>query len=54
VLHTVKAEQCAALMVASHEPLGAVVNAALAEKYAPRPEAALFNFAWLTAPGTAC
>jgi len=37
VLHTVKAEQCAALMVASHEPLGRFVNAALAEKYAPRP-----------------
>ena len=52
-LHAVKAEQCAALAVASADPLRAVVNAQVAQRLAPRPEAALFNFAWLTAPGTA-
>jgi lactate permease len=52
-LHPVKAEQSAALLLANPHPLGTLVNAQLARRLAPRPESALFNFAWLTAPGTA-
>jgi lactate permease len=52
-LHPVKMEQAAALLMANPHPLQASVNAMLAQGLAPRPESALFNFAWLTAPGTA-
>jgi lactate permease len=52
-LHAVTVEQAAALPYANPQPLGTAVNAYLAERLAPRPEPALFNFAWLTAPGTA-
>jgi lactate permease len=52
-LHAVKAEQAAALLVASANPLCAACNAQFAARLAPQPESALFNFAWLTAPGTA-
>jgi lactate permease len=52
-LHPVKAEQCASLLVSSPYPLAAAVNGCVAYRLAPSPESALFNFAWLTAPGTA-
>src|SRR5205814_1171160 len=52
-LHPVKVEQTAALLLANQGPLGTAVDAQLARRLAPRPEPALFNFAWLTAPGTA-
>jgi L-lactate permease len=52
-LHAVRTEHAAAAVLASASPLEAAVNLQLAQRYAPRPEGALFNFAWLTAPGTA-
>jgi lactate permease len=52
-LHPVRAEQAAALTLASPDPLAAAVNAGVAHSQAPRPEKAEFDFAWLTAPGTA-
>src|SRR5262249_12630788 len=52
-LHVIKNEQLAALLVGSDGPLGAAVNAQLVNRYQPRPEKAIFNFPWLTAPGTA-
>jgi lactate permease len=52
-LHTVRREQAAAMLMSQHNPLGAVVSAAVVHTTTPRPEGALFNFAWLTAPGTA-
>jgi lactate permease len=52
-LHPVKMEQAAALTLASSTPLEAAVNLSLTQRVAPRPESAEFNFAWLTAPGTA-
>jgi lactate permease len=52
-LHAVRAEHAAALTVASSNPLAAAVNVRVAYHEAPRPEKAEFDFAWLTAPGTA-
>ncbi|MCI0638998.1 MAG: L-lactate permease [Gemmataceae bacterium] len=52
-LHPVRVEEVAALAVASNQPLAAAANVAVAQRRAPRGESALFNFAWLTAPGTA-
>ena len=52
-LHAVKQENAVALLFAQHDPLGVVINTAVVLKTAPRPEGALFNFAWLTAPGSA-
>jgi lactate permease len=52
-LHPVKNEQLAALCLGSPGPLGAVANLHLAGRLAPQSEAAEFNFAWLTAPGSA-
>jgi lactate permease len=52
-LHPVKMEQAAALTLGSTNPLETVINLDLSERLAPRPERAEFNFAWLTAPGTA-
>src|SRR5262249_18302960 len=52
-LHAVRAEQAANLLLASSPPLGGAVNPAIAGRVAPQPEKAEFNFAWLTAPGTA-
>ena len=51
-LHAVKLEQAVALIVANRQPLLAAVNAVVAAELTPRPESALFNLAWLTAPGT--
>ena len=51
-LHVVKAEEAAVLPFASSNPFDAAVTLASAQRLAPKPEAALFNFAWLTAPGT--
>jgi lactate permease len=52
-LHPVKAEQAAALVLGSSTPLEAVVNVQVSPRLFPKPEKAEFNFAWLTAPGTA-
>jgi lactate permease len=52
-LHAIKAEQALAVALASTNPLNAAVNVQLANRIAPKPEKAEFNFAWLTAPGTA-
>jgi lactate permease len=52
-LHPIKTEQTAALLLASEYPLSAAANVQLAPGLAPKPEGALFNFPWLTAPGTA-
>ncbi len=51
-LHAVKVEQAAMLILANRQPLLAAVNAVIAAELTPRPESALFNLAWLTAPGT--
>jgi lactate permease len=52
-LHPVRTEAAVALALAGQQPFAAAVNVSLAVRYHPRPESALFNFAWLTAPGTA-
>jgi lactate permease len=52
-LHVVKAEEAAVLVLSSDSPLSAASTLAVARKQAPGPERAEFNFAWLTAPGTA-
>jgi lactate permease len=52
-LHVVTMEQAAALPLSSVNALMAAANVDLAQRLAPRPEKAEFNFAWLTAPGTA-
>jgi L-lactate permease len=52
-LHAVKAEEAVVALFAAQHPLAATVNSAAAVRYYPKPESALFNFAWLTAPGTA-
>ncbi|MCC6417603.1 MAG: L-lactate permease [Gemmataceae bacterium] len=52
-LHPVRIEQLATLTFASPNPLAAAASASAAVYLAPRPESALFDFAWLTAPGTA-
>ncbi|HEV3256753.1 MAG TPA: L-lactate permease [Gemmataceae bacterium] len=51
-LHPVRMEQVAALTLGSTNALEAAVNLRVADRLAPKPEAAEFNFAWLTAPGT--
>jgi lactate permease len=51
-LHPVKMEQAVALALGGANPLEAAVNVQLAQRFAPKPESALFNFAWLTNPGT--
>lgn len=52
-LHAVRAEQAAALVLGSDSDLATTMNMALTQRLAPQPEKAEFNFAWLTAPGTA-
>jgi lactate permease len=52
-LHAVRAEHAAALLVSQDNPLGAAATAHVTMRQAPRPEKAEFDFAWLTAPGTA-
>ncbi|MCS6976882.1 MAG: L-lactate permease [Gemmatales bacterium] len=52
-LHTIRTEQALAVALASTNPLDAAVNVQLAQRFAPKPERAEWNFAWLTAPGTA-
>ena len=52
-LHSARVEQMASLVLASGNCLEATTNSALAERLSPQPERAEFNFAWLTAPGTA-
>jgi lactate permease len=52
-LHPVRVEQAVAVALASSNPLEALVNVPMTRRLAPRAERAEFNFAWLTAPGTA-
>jgi lactate permease len=52
-LHPVRAEQAAALVLGSTTPFDVAFRLRAAESLAPRAESAEFNFAWLTAPGTA-
>jgi lactate permease len=52
-LHVVKAEEAAVLVLSSDSPMSATTTLAIARRYAPGPEKAEFNLAWLTAPGTA-
>jgi lactate permease len=52
-LHVVKAEESAALVLSSDNPLSTATTLQIARKQAPTPEKAEFNFAWLTAPGSA-
>jgi lactate permease len=52
-LHPVRAEQAAVLMIGETNPLAAAVKLRVALFVAPKPERAEFDFAWLTAPGTA-
>lgn len=52
-LHAIKSEQATAVAIASSNPLEAWVNVQVASRLTPKPEKAEFNFAWLTAPGTA-
>lgn len=51
-LQPVRAEQLAVLSLGGDNPLSLAVRLHLSEQLQPRPESALFNFAWLTAPGT--
>jgi lactate permease len=52
-LSPLPAEQTAALVVGSPNALAAAMNAFVARRATDVPEKAEFNFAWLTAPGTA-
>jgi lactate permease len=52
-LHPVRVEHAVAFALASNSTLGALTNVPLAVRVAPTAEKAEFNFAWLTAPGTA-
>src|SRR5262249_15187972 len=52
-LHPVRMEQAALLAFGETNPLAAAGKVHLALHLAPRPETAEFDFAWLTAPGTA-
>jgi lactate permease len=51
-LHPVQAEHLAALTLGASNPLAAAADVQVAARAWPRAESALFNFAWLTAPGT--
>ena len=51
-LHPIRMEQTAALLLSSGQPLGALADANYTLKLSPKPESALFNFPWLTAPGS--
>jgi lactate permease len=52
-LHPIREEQLAALALTATDPLSAAATACLAQRFEPQPESALFNFAWLSNPGTA-
>jgi lactate permease len=52
-LSPVPAERAAALVVGSPNALAGAMNAFVASRATDVPEKAEFNFAWLTAPGTA-
>ncbi len=52
-LHPIKTEQAALLLLGSDNLLTAAINVQIAPRLAPKPEGALFNFAWFSAPGTA-
>jgi lactate permease len=52
-LHVVKAEEAAAVVLSSDNPLSVAATLHVARKQAPTPEKAEYNFAWLTSPGSA-
>jgi lactate permease len=52
-LHPVRMEQAAGILLTSNTALSGVANLVLFQRLAPRAERAEFDFAWLTAPGTA-
>jgi lactate permease len=51
-LHPVRPEALALLPLGASQPLGVITNLQVVQKAQPRAESALFNFPWLTAPGT--
>jgi lactate permease len=52
-LHAVPSEALAVLALGAGNPLAAAADLNVVERAQPQAESALFNFAWLTAPGTA-
>jgi lactate permease len=52
-LHTVRDDEAAVLALSSSDPILTAVNVTVAERLSAKAEKAEFNFAWLTAPGTA-
>jgi lactate permease len=52
-LHPVRAEQAALLAIGETNPLAVAAKVHVGQLVAPKPETAEFDFAWLTAPGTA-
>jgi len=52
-LHPVRPALLAALTLTASDPLTAAMDVQVVERLEARPEAALFNFAWLSNPGTA-
>jgi lactate permease len=56
-LHLVRTEEAAALGLSALSltptPIHLAPTLLLTERFAPKPERAVFNFVWLTAPGTA-
>jgi lactate permease len=51
-LHPVRMEQAAVLPLAGSNLLETAIQFQVAQRIYPRPEGALFNFPWLTSPGT--
>ncbi len=52
-LHGVPLDKLGVALFASNSPLSAATNTMVAHRLGPHAESAEFNFAWLTAPGTA-
>jgi lactate permease len=52
-LHPVALDKLGVAMLASNSPLSAVAHVAIAHRVEPKPEKAVFDIPWLTAPGTA-
>jgi lactate permease len=52
-LHPIKLEKLGVAMLSSTNPLAAIANVAVLKHATPEPEKAAFDFAWLTAPGSA-
>ena len=52
-LHPIKLDKLGVALLSSTNPLSALANVAVANHVKPEAEKAAFNFAWLTAPGSA-